>query len=122
MDIENAHATTSPQEQALPRDAVTTLLARQGEICLNESIGYYPSIHALAEKVRSSSCWTQGEVFVYAASDVKFVVMMQIAPASCEMLTITHAGYQDVLTAYRFELDELEARLNEYIKQAGADH
>lgn len=111
----------SKEELALPRGAVAELLSKHDELCCHEKIGYYPSIRALAQKVRSSKIWSQGEVFVYADSAQKFIVMKQIAPSSCEMLTISNAGFQDVLTAYRFEQDELETMLNGYI-EAQASH
>jgi hypothetical protein len=53
-----------------------------------------------------------GEVFVFAESKDNFIVMKQIAPSSCEMLTITNYGIQDVLTAYRYDLSDLVETLN----------
>jgi hypothetical protein len=99
----------------LSRSAVCALLAEQEESCNPDKIGYYTDIQSLAEKVRSSKNWSQGEVFVCAQSDQRFIVMKQIAPSSCEMLTISNSGFQDVLTAYRFELEELVATLDGYM-------
>lgn len=91
----------------LPVDRVMQILAKHDETCSPDRVGYYPDIPTLAAQVRSSKHWSMGEVFVYAKSSMEFIVMKQIAPSSCEMLTITNAGIQDVLTAYRYELREL---------------
>ena len=102
-------------DPVLSLDKVREILAEQEEVCHPEKIGYYPDIRSLAEKVRSSKIWSQGEVFVYADNNQRFIVMKQIAPSSCEMLTISNTGFQDVLTAYRFELEELIETLNGYM-------
>lgn len=94
-------------KQALSHAAVGSLLARHDEGCYSSKISYYADIESLAEKVRSSKCWSQGEVFVHAQSEQKFIVMKQIAPSSCEMMTISQNGFHDVLTAYRFGQEEL---------------
>lgn len=100
-------------EPRLPREAVQALLAAQDEACDVGRIGFYPDLKALVDKVRSSKIWAQGEVFVFAESDERFVIMKQVAPASCEMLTITNTGWLDVLTAYRIDEGELVIMLNE---------
>lgn len=101
-------------------EAVTEILASQDESCNPGQVGFYPDLEALAAKVRSSKNWSQGEVFVYAESEAEYVVMKQVAPSSCEMLTITHDGYKDVLTAYRYEQEELVDQLRSYM--AGNEH
>lgn len=91
----------------LPVSAVQLILAAEDEGCDFDRIGYYDSIDSLAEKVRSSKWWSIGEIFVFAEAADRFIVMKQIAPESCEMLTITHHGSFDVLTAYMYEQDDL---------------
>lgn len=86
---------------------IAALLAELGEQCDPARIGYYDSFEQFVEKVRSSKHWSAGEVFVYAGSLCEYVVMKQIAPSSCEMLTLTNRQYTDVLTAYQFEQEEL---------------
>lgn len=103
---------------ALPAPLVASILAQHGEDCSEHRIGYYPDISALAEMVRSSKHWTMGEIFVFAESPERFLIMKQIAPSSCEMLTITVNGIQDVLTAYRFPQEELAQDLQGYLDQA----
>lgn len=93
--------------QPLSYERVAAILAEHDEEVSFGHVAFYPSLEALAEKTRGSKNWSQGEVFVFAESPDRFVVMKQIAPSSCEMLTITQAGYHDVLTAYRFELEDL---------------
>lgn len=99
----------------LSRAAVRALLAEQEEGCNTEKIGYYIDIRSLAEKVRSSKIWSQGEIFVCVENDQRYIVMKQIAPSSSEMLTISNTGVQDVLTAYRFGLEELVTILDGYM-------
>ena len=86
----------------LSTERIWNILADQDETCDERRVCYYPNIETLARQVRSSKCWTMGEVFVYVESAHRFIVMKQIAPSSCEMLTICQAGYCDVLTAYRY--------------------
>ena len=93
--------------QPLSVEAVQTLLANSGESSSAASIGFYPDVGALVEKVRSSKCWAEGEVFVAAESADRYVIMKQVVPASCEMMTITNSGFLDVYTAYRMEAAEL---------------
>lgn len=93
--------------QPLSYERVAAILASQDEDCDFGHVAFYATLEAMADKARSSKSWSQGEVFVFAESAESFVVMKQIAPSSCEMLTITEAGYFDVLTAYRFELEDL---------------
>lgn len=99
----------------LPQAAVVAILAKQGETCSERSICYYPNVSILAAQLRSSRCWAMGEVFVYAPTPDRYLVIKQVAPSSCEMLTVTAAGTADVLTAYRYEQDELVALLETYL-------
>lgn len=94
---------------------VAEVLAAQDE-GVNAAVGCYATLDALADKVRSSRHWARGEIFTFALDDTRFVVMKQIAPSSCEMLTLTHHGYHDVLTAYRFAQQELVETLRGYLQ------
>lgn len=93
------------------------ILAAEGEDCDPRHVGFYADVDSLAQMVRSQKNWSQGEVFVCPLTDDRFIIMKQIAPASCEMLTITQDGYKDVLTAYRFEQGELVQQLNGYLAE-----
>ena len=106
------------QSHPLSMDDLSAILALEDEVCDPAHVGFYPDLESLADKVRSAKNWSQGEIFVWAASKDEFVVMKQIAPSSCEMLTLTQDGYKDVLTAYRFEQDELLDTLRSYLKEA----
>lgn len=108
-------AESDPREYPFDMARLQAILAAEDEDCDPGRVGFYPDVDSLAQKVRSQENWSQGEVFVCALSDERFIVMKQIAPASCEMLTITQDGYKDVLTAYRFEQDELVQQLNGYL-------
>ena len=101
----------------LSTERIWNILADQDETCDERRVCYYPNIETLARQVRSSKCWTMGEVFVYVESAHRFIVMKQIAPSSCEMLTISNAGYCDVLTAYRYSQDDLVAQFNDYMNR-----
>lgn len=101
--------------EALEFPAIKAILESQGEGCNESRIGYYASVDALVEAVRSSKNWEEGEVFVFSYSPSKWVVMKQVAPAGCEMLIITNTSVKDVLTAYRFEQDELVALVRKYM-------
>ncbi|MBN3729460.1 hypothetical protein [Burkholderia sp. Tr-20390] len=94
---------------------IKEILASHGEGVSEHHVGHYPSLEKLAETVRSTKCWGQGEVFSCALDEARFVIMKQVAPASCEMMTVSHNGYHDVLTAYRYEQQELLDELNAYI-------
>ena len=102
--------------EALEFPAIKAILEAEGEGCNETRVGYYESVEALATAVRGSKNWEEGEVFVFSYSPSKYVVMKQVAPASCEMLTITNTGVKDVLTAYRFEQDELVALIRKYME------
>lgn len=104
-----------PTKFQLSENKIRDILANASEEFNPANTGYYESVEELVEKVRGSKNWSQGEVFVYAESEDKYVVMKQIAPSSCEMLTITQDGYKDVLTAYRFEQDELVAMVKGFM-------
>lgn len=106
---------SEPKRFQLSENKIRDSLANEDEGFNPAKTGYYASVEELAEKVRSAKNWSQGEVFVFAESEDKFVVMKQIAPSSCEMLTITQDGYKDVLTAYRFEQDELVAMVKGFM-------
>lgn len=112
MELEKSNS------HALSHSAIRALLAAHDEGMNPEKVCYYTDIRALAEKASGSKCWSQGEVFVFCESEQRFIVMKQIAPSSCEMLTISNKGFQDVLTAYRYQLDELVATLNGYMDVA----
>jgi hypothetical protein len=106
---------SEPKRFQLSENKIRDILANEDEGFNPAKTGYYASVDELAEKVRGTKNWSQGEVFVFAESEDKFVVMKQIAPSSCEMLTITQDGYKDVLTAYRFEQDELVAMVKGFM-------
>lgn len=109
---------TNSSSVSLPPAMVSQLLASQGEGCSESAIGYYSDIPALAAKVRSSKHWSMGEIFVFAESPTRFIVMKQIVPSSCEMLTITPAGVEDVLTACCYEQDALVDALKGYLQSS----
>lgn len=98
---------------------ISAVLAASNELFNPAKLGFYDTLEAIAEKTSGSKSWDVGEVFVYAPGPGVFLVMKQVAPGSCEMLTISPAGVEDVLTAYRFELSELVATLKNYLIKAG---
>ena len=98
--------------EPLSIETVQALLANCDESCSASRIGFYPDVQSLVEKVRSSKCWAEGEVFVAAESADRYVIMKQVAPASCEMMTLTNSGFLDVYTAYRMDAAELIDVLN----------
>ena len=100
----------SNTEIRLKPDAVRVVLAAEGESC-PECVGYYGSLQELTMKMCGSKHWAMGEVFVFAESDSRFIVMKQVAPSSSEWLTLTAKGYEDVLSANLFTPQELEATL-----------
>ena len=104
----------------LSYEAISRILAAQDAKAGPGQIAHYPTLEALSEKARGSRHWGMGETFVWAESPEKFLILTQIAPDSCEMLVISHNGYHNVLTAYRFEQDELVAMLDGYVN--GGDH
>jgi hypothetical protein len=108
---------TTNQELLLPRTAIAQILLDNEEICDMQRIGYYPTLHELVSRASGSRHWSEGEVFVFAEASDRFIVMKQVAPDSCEMLTISNEGFHDVLTAYRFEAAELELLLQGYMDQ-----
>lgn len=114
-----SNATPEPQ-QGLTASAVSAVLASHNESCNIEQVSFYPTLEALVDTVRSSNCWAEGEVFVWAPGDTRYIIMKQVAPSSCEMLTISPTGINDVLTAYRFTSEELVAELRRYLDSAGA--
>jgi len=101
----------------LAPEQVKAILKQHEEDC-PDCLGYYASLDELADKVRGTTNWAMGSVFVYAQSIDRFIVMKQIAPSSCEMLTISDHGVHDVLTAYRFSQQELVSKLQAYIDQS----
>lgn len=107
--------TVAPGDIVLPRHQISALLAAQDQNINPDSVCYYNSVEELAAKTASSKNWSAGEVFVYAPSPERYLVMCQIAPASCEMMTLSHNGFHDVLTAYRFSQPDLVATLNKYL-------
>lgn len=100
----------------LQPNEVAAILASQDETCPS-TIGYYPSIEALAKTARGQKSWAMDEVFVYAASRKLYLVLKQIAPSSCEMLTITANGVQDVISAYHCSQEELVDCLQSFLEQ-----
>ncbi|WP_432262904.1 hypothetical protein [Cupriavidus sp. TMH.W2] len=99
-----------------PREQVQAVLAAHGESADLSHMLHYASLDHLAETVRGSRHWGQGEIFVCAIDDARFVILKQIAPSSCEMLTLTHHGFHDVLTAYRYEQQALVETLRDYLQ------
>jgi hypothetical protein len=106
---------TSDTPRGMPVDQVAAILAFHQETCHREQVSYYPSLEALAAQVRSSRCWAEGEVFVWAPTGAEFIIMKQVAPSSCELMTITASGFKDVLTGHAFETAELVAQLRSYL-------
>lgn len=98
----------------LPLQQIRAVLAKQGESFDEAHVSHYRSISELAETVRSQKNWSMGEVFSCAIDADRFLVMKQVAPASCEMLTISQQGFHDVLTAYRYSQADLVAQLSAY--------
>lgn len=111
MDWRNVTSTWAP---ILTHEQIAEALATQDEAFDESHVGHYLSIEELAEKVRSQKNWAMGEVFCCAVDPEKFLILKQIAPSSCEMLTISQNGFHDVLTAYRYSQDELVAQLSAY--------
>lgn len=105
-------------KEILTFEIISEILKSHNENCVKEKVGYYTDLESLVEKVRSSKSWTMGEVFVYAEATDSFIIMKQIAPASCEMLTISPKGQEDVLTAYRYGQEELTKQLQGYLDNA----
>ena len=85
------------------QEEIAALSSEAREFVRNPS-GMSPS---QVQAILASKSWAEGQVFVHSGEDGNFVVMKQVAPASCEMMTITNQGYMDVVTAYRFEQQEL---------------
>lgn len=106
----------SNTESHLTPEAVRTVLASQDEDCPN-CIGYYSSLQELATKLCGSKHWEIGEVFVFADSPNRFVVMKQLAPDSSEWLTLSERGYEDVLSAGLFSPLELVQTLQAILDQ-----
>lgn len=101
-------STLHTQEKTLGRDAIQALLARDfDESVSRDHICYYESVEELARVAGGYKCWSYGEVFVHVKDAQHYLILCQIAPASCEMLTISQAGFVDVMTAYRYEEAEL---------------
>lgn len=91
----------------LDHGKVRLILEAVEECCYPENVYHYESLEEMAETMRSQSCWAMGQVFVFAKSVDDFVIAKQIAPSSCEMLIVTKHGIREVLTAYRYEQEEL---------------
>ncbi|UDM18936.1 hypothetical protein [Vogesella sp. XCS3] len=101
-------------QPALGNAEVARILSSHDEDVDPSKIAHYPSVDDLAEKVRSSGCWGIGETFVCSLDESRYIIMKQIAPSSCEMMTITQNGFHDVLTADCYEQDELVSQLRQY--------
>lgn len=108
--------TASSSNHALTNSVVADILQAHGESCSREQVSHYGSLADLAQRASASRSWAAGEVFVFAEAEDRFVILKQIAPSGCEMLTITANGIHDVLTAYRFTPQELEAQLSAYLQ------
>lgn len=106
---------TEVGKQRLDHKSIAKILATHGEACSEHQIGHYANLDELAEKVRSNKNWSMGEVFACSLDSGRFVILKQVAPASCEMVTITQNGFHDVLTAYRFGQQELVDLLRGYV-------
>lgn len=100
----------------LPKDQVQELLAAQDERVDQDGIFYYPSLENMIETARGSKCWSRHSTFVYAASPDDYVIFCQVAPASCEMMILTQNGFHDVVTAYRYEQEELLDQVQRYLE------
>jgi|SRR5690554_108294 len=100
----------------LPKRDVQDILFNENHNVHADCIHYYPSLDSLAETARGSKNWSMNQTFVYAASPDEFVILCQVAPASCEMMVITQNGFHDVLTAYRYGQDELVEQLRDYLE------
>lgn len=102
-------------ENMLSRARVKEILAGQDESIDERRICYYPSVEALVMRASGTKNWSSGEVFVYAETPNHFLILCQIAPSSCEMMTLTHNGFHDVVTAYRVAPEELTAMFKGYM-------
>lgn len=100
----------------LPLETVQAALHQMGESCDPSRISYFADVRALAAEQRKSKSWSEGEIFVVAKSATLYLIAKQVAPSSCEFMIVSHTGYHDVLTAHLFELDELEAQLQAYLR------
>ncbi|MEX3556206.1 MAG: hypothetical protein VB131_06390 [Burkholderia gladioli] len=114
-------ATVAHDHPRLEFARIREILASHGEAVAEHQVGHYPTLAKLAETVRSNKNWSEGEVFSCALDETRFVIMKQVAPASCEMVTVSHMGFHDVLTAYRYEQQELVDALNGYIAPVAAE-
>ena len=103
-------------ERMLPCHAVIERLRTVGASCSQTSIRYYADLESLTSTVRSSRNWNLGETFVWVSSQTEYVILTQVAPASCEMMVVTPTGVEDVISAYRFEQDELIDKLLGYVE------
>lgn len=118
QDVATSASATAPLDYA----RVAAILASHDERVGEHQVGYYPTLETLAEKVRSNRNWSKGEVFVCDLGNDQFVIMKQIASASCEMMTVSHNGYHEVLTAYRYGQHELVAALRGYAGVSAPTH
>ena len=106
---------TDEQALRLPIQVIEQLLAQEDEGCDPHRICFYQDLASMVALQRQNKAWSQGEIFVHVVSMQRFVIMKQIAPSSCEFLILTHEGYKDVVTAYRFEQDELVSLIQGYL-------
>ena len=115
--------TTPTQESPadiLDQGKIRLVLEAVGETAYADKICYYETLDLLVEKIRSSKHCDQGEIFVYVKSADDYVVVKQVAPSSCEMMVVTKHGIWDVVTAYRFEQQELLAAITEQMAKPAA--
>ncbi|WP_087863529.1 hypothetical protein [Comamonas thiooxydans] len=101
------------------KEHIKLILAAEGEAYSPTKTGFYGTLEELATTAAGSKYWEIGSVFVYAPTAGVFLIFKQLAPDSCEMLTITPRGEVDVLTASAFEVPELVATLKGYLIAAG---
>lgn len=114
MQQGQAPASSDSLQAKLGNAEVARILSSHDEDVDPSKISHYATVDGLAEKVRSSGCWGIGETFVCPLGESRYIIMKQIAPSSCEMMTITQNGFHDVLTANRYEQDELVSQLRQY--------
>jgi hypothetical protein len=107
-------------ERRLSRARVASILAAHDERADFDRMNYYDSLDELAAQVRSSRNWAEGEIFVSAFEDDRYVILKQVAPSSCELATYTQNGFHDVLTGYRYGQDELVEVLQTYSSEKSA--
>lgn len=101
---------------AVTPENVQAILTAHGATPPEQSqITYYPHLNNLVDVVRGSRCWASGETFVYAPAPNRYLILIQVAPASGEMAIYTKQGYHDTLTAHHFETGDLIGVLRKFM-------